>query len=123
MSVTHVVTFTWIDGTTPETVEDIRSRLQSWIDRGEGLEGLTAWQAGQDLGLAAGNAAFGVSATCVDQSAYERYRDNAEHRAIISEYIAPHVATRTAVQFAHEERCAPVNTFGGYEDRKCSHDG
>jgi Stress responsive A/B Barrel Domain len=101
MAVTHVVTFTWIDGTTPETVENIRARLQEWIDRGEDLEGLVAWHGGADLGLAAGNAAFGVAATCADQAAYERYRDNPEHRAIISEHIAPHVASRSAVQFAH----------------------
>ena len=101
MPVTHVVTFTWIDGTTPESVADIQSRLQSWIDRGEGLEGLLAWQAGVDLGLAAGNAAYAVSATFTDQDAYERYRDHPEHRAIISEHVAPRVATRTGVQFAH----------------------
>ncbi|HEY2224254.1 Dabb family protein [Actinomycetospora sp.] len=101
MSVTHVVTFTWVEGTTPETVENIRARLQGWIDRGEGLDGLTAWHGGSDLGLAAGNAAFGVSATCVDRAAYVRYRDHPEHRAIISEHIAPHIATRSAVQFEH----------------------
>jgi hypothetical protein len=101
MAVTHVVTFTWTDDTTPEIVEDIRTRLQSWIDRGEGLDGLVAWQAGSDLGLAAGNAAFAVSATFADQEAYERYRDHPEHRAIISEHIAPRIATRSGVQFAH----------------------
>ncbi|MCD2196055.1 Dabb family protein [Actinomycetospora endophytica] len=101
MAVTHVVMFTWVDGTTPETVENLRSRLQDWIDRGEGLDGLTAWYAGTDLGLAAGNAEFAVSGTFVDQPAYERYRDHPEHRAIISEHIAPHIAVRSAVQFAH----------------------
>ncbi len=101
MAVTHVVTFSWLEGTTSETVEDIRTRLQSWIDRGEGLEGLLGWHAGSGLGLAAGNAAFGVSATFTDQDAYERYRDHPEHRAIISEHVTPRVATRSAVQFAH----------------------
>ena len=101
MAVTHVVTFTWADGTTPETVEDIRTRLQGWVDRGEGLEGLVTWYAGSDLGLVAGNAAFAVSATFADQEAYERYRDHPEHRAIIAEHISPRVAARSAVQFAH----------------------
>ncbi|NMO92940.1 Dabb family protein [Actinomycetospora sp. TBRC 11914] len=100
MAVTHVVTFSWVEGTAPETVEDIRTRLQTWIDKGE-LEGLVAWQAGTDLGLADGNAAFAVSATFTDQDAYERYRDDPEHRSIIAEHIAPRIATRTAVQFAH----------------------
>jgi hypothetical protein len=101
MAVTHVVTFTWLDGTTPEDVGDILARLQAWVDRGEGLEGLTAWQAGSDLGLANGNAAFGVSATFADQTAYERYRDHPEHRSIISEHIVPRLATRSGLQFAH----------------------
>jgi hypothetical protein len=101
MAVTHVVTFSWVEGTSREAVEDIRTRLQSWIDRGEGLEGLVSWQAGNDLGLASGNAAFAVSATFTDQDAYERYRDHPEHRSIIAEHIAPRIATRSAVQFAH----------------------
>ena len=101
MAVTHVVTFTWNDDTTPEIVDDIHTRLQAWIDRGEGLEGLESWQAGRDLGLATGNAAYGVSATFADQEAYERYRDHPEHRAIISEHIAPRIAVRSGLQFAH----------------------
>jgi hypothetical protein len=42
-----------------------------------------------------------VSATFADQEAYERYRDHPEHRAIISEHIAPRVAVRSGLQFAH----------------------
>jgi hypothetical protein len=101
MAVTHVVMFTWTDDTTPEIVEDIHTRLQEWIDRGEGLEGLQSWAGGRDLGLASGNYAYAVSATFADQEAYERYRDNTEHRSIISEHIAPRMASRSAVQFAH----------------------
>jgi hypothetical protein len=101
MAVTHVVTFTWTEDTTPEAVADIHARLQAWVDRGEGLEGLESWQAGTDLGLAAGNAAYGVSATFVDQEAYERYRDHPEHRAIIDEHIKPRVAVRSGLQFVH----------------------
>jgi hypothetical protein len=101
MAVTHVVTFTWTEDTTPEAVEDIRARLQGWIDRGEGLDGLVSWCAGTDLGLAPGNAAFGVSATFADQEAYERYRDHPEHQAIIGEHIKPRLDTRSGLQFAH----------------------
>lgn len=101
MAVTHVVSFSWVEGTTPETVQGIRSALQEWIDRREGLDGLVSWIAGPDLGLADGNADFAVSATFTDQTAYERYRDHPEHRRIIAEQIAPLIASRSAVQFSH----------------------
>lgn len=101
MAVTHVVTFSWVEGTEDSTVETILADLQAWIDRKEGLEGLVSWQAGPDLGLNEGNAHFAVSATFEDQAAYERYRDHPEHRRIIAEQIAPLIATRSAVQFSH----------------------
>ena len=101
MAVTHVVTFTWVEGTSAATVDEILGNLQSWIDRKEGLEGLVSWQAGPDLGVNEGNAAFAVSGTFTDQDAYLRYRDHPEHRRIIAEQIAPLIAARSAVQFAH----------------------
>lgn len=101
MAVTHVVTFSWVEGTSTATVEGILANLQEWIDRKEGLEGLVAWQAGPDLGVNDGNADFAVSATFTDQESYLRYRDHPEHRRIIAEQIAPLIATRSAVQFAH----------------------
>ena len=101
MAVTHVVSFSWVEGTTPETVQGIQGALQGWIDRKEGLDGLVSWIGGPDLGLAEGNAHFAVSATFTDQTAYERYRDHPEHRRIITEQIAPLIASRSAVQFSH----------------------
>ena len=101
MPVTHVVAFTWTEATDDATVTDILTTLQAWIDRGEGLDGLLAWQAGPDLALADGNADFGVSATFADREAYERYRDHGEHRRIIAEKILPHVAHRAGLQFEH----------------------
>lgn len=101
MAVTHVVSFSWVEGTTPETVQSIQDALQGWIDAEEGLDGLVSWIAGPDLGLATGNADFAVSATFADQPAYERYRDHPEHRRIITEQIAPLIASRSAVQFSH----------------------
>ena len=102
MAVTHVVTFTWIDGTTPEGVADILARLQAWIDRGEGARRpRPRGRRGAISDSRTSNAAFGVSASFADQPAYERYRDHPEHRAIISEHIAPRIAARSGVQFAH----------------------
>ena len=101
MAVTHVVSFSWVEGTTPDTVQGILDALQGWIDAKEGLDGLVSWIGGADLGLADGNADFAVSATFTDQPAYERYRDHPEHRRIITEQIAPLIASRSAVQFSH----------------------
>jgi hypothetical protein len=101
MAVTHVVTFSWVEGTSAATVEGILANLQEWIDRKEGLEGLTSWQAGPDLGVNEGNASFAVSASFTDRDAYLRYRDHPEHKKIIAEQIAPLIATRSAVQFEH----------------------
>jgi hypothetical protein len=101
MAVTHVVTFSWVEGTSAETVGSILANLQEWIDRKEGLEGLTAWQAGPDIGVNEGNASFAVSASFTDRDAYLRYRDHPEHKRIIAEQIAPLIATRSAVQFEH----------------------
>lgn len=100
MTVTHVVTFTWTDETTDDDVADILATLQEWIGRG-GVEGLVSWTAGPDLGLAETNADFGVSATFTDRAAYERYRDDPEHRRIIGELIAPRIAARSGLQFEH----------------------
>ena len=104
MAVTHVVAFTWTAGTTEADAAGMLTALRAWIDRGEGLEGLLAWQAGPDLALAEGNADFGVSATFADRAAYERYRDAPEHRRIITEQIAPHIAHRAGLQFEHPDR-------------------
>ncbi|MDL5159180.1 Dabb family protein [Actinomycetospora termitidis] len=101
MAVTHVVTFTWVEGTSTDTVAGILAALQEWIDRKEGLDGLESWQAGSDIGVNEGNAAFAVSATFTDRDAYLRYRDHPEHKRIIAEQIAPLIAARSAVQFDH----------------------
>src|SRR3712207_569593 len=99
MAITHVVVFTWTDETTDEDVAGIHTALRSFIDAGEGLDGLVSWEAGTDLHLADNNADYGVSATFQDLAAYERYRDHPEHRRIISEQITAHVAQRAGLQF------------------------
>ena len=103
MALTHVVAFTWTDETTDADVTGMLTSLRAWIGRGAELEGLVSWKAGPDLALAEGNAHFGVSATFTDQAAYERYRDAPEHRRIITEQIAPHIAHRAGLQFEHPD--------------------
>ena len=98
MTFTHVVTFTWTEGTDAEVVDGILSALRGFVE-GASLEGLRSWDAGRDAGLAPTNADFAVAATFTDRDAYMAYRDHPEHRRILDEQIVPRVASRAAVQF------------------------
>ena len=60
---------------------------------------MRSYKFGPDVGINEGNADFAVVADFEDVDGYLVYRDHPEHRAIIDTYIAPIVATRTAVQF------------------------
>lgn len=99
MSITHVVTFTWTEGTEADTVTGIASALRAFVDAAH-FEGLRSWTCGSDAGLADDNADFAVVAVFDDEDGYRAYRDHPEHRRLITERITPLVATRSAVQFA-----------------------
>ena len=54
---------------------------------------------GPDAGVNTGNADFAVVAEFDDEAGYLVYRDDPEHRRIITEYLRPILAGRAAVQF------------------------
>ena len=99
MTVTHVVTFTWTEDTSAETVGEITAALRAFVADGE-LAGLRSWECGEDAGFAETNADYAVVAVFDDADGYTAYRDHPEHRRIIDEHIAPRIASRSAVQFA-----------------------
>lgn len=99
MSITHVVTFTWTEGTDADTVTEIAAVLRAFVDAA-GLTGLRSWTCGSDAGLTENNADFAVVAVFDDEDGYRAYRDHPEHRRIIAERIAPLIGSRSAVQFA-----------------------
>ena len=92
----HVVMFSWTADTTPADVSAI-------VD---GLGGLPAaigeirdYRFGADAEINEGNFDFVVVADFESAEDYVVYRDHPVHRALIAERIAPHIATRAAVQF------------------------
>jgi Stress responsive A/B Barrel Domain len=92
----HVSLLTLVEGTTDEVIDAIGAALATLPDR---IPELRAYAFGPDLAIDAGNATFAVVADVASVDDYVAYRDNPEHRRIITELIAPVVAARTAVQY------------------------
>jgi len=92
----HVVLFTWTDGMTADLEEQLVAELSSLAPR---LPGLRSYHAGPDAGIVDGNFDFAVVADFDDAESYLAYRDNAEHRDIISRLSAPYAKSRAAVQY------------------------
>jgi hypothetical protein len=95
----HVVLFRFTPDTTPADVEAIADALR---ELPAAIPEIAAYSFGTDVGVNAGNADFAVVADFADIDAYLVYRDHPRHQAVIAERIAPHLAERTAVQFAFD---------------------
>lgn len=94
----HVVVFRW----TPETTDEDVAAIE------DGLAGLPAaipelvdYRFGRDAGINEGNVDFAVVADCASIDDYVVYRDHPQHRAVIRERIAAHIAERAAVQYEY----------------------
>jgi Stress responsive A/B Barrel Domain len=92
----HVVLFAWTDESTREQKQRVAEQLGTLPAR---IPEIRAYHFGTDAGINEGSYDFGIVADFDDVESYLRYRDNAEHRAIIERYIAPLVARRAAVQY------------------------
>jgi stress responsive alpha/beta barrel protein len=92
----HVVLFGWTDEATDEQKQRVAEQLGTLPAR---IPEIQAYHFGADAGVNEGTYDFGVVADFDDVESYRRYRDNAEHRAIIERYIAPLVARRAAIQY------------------------
>jgi hypothetical protein len=92
----HAVLFTWKEGTTPQQVEKIAAELRTLPGS---ITELRAYHVGPDAGLNPGNYQFAVVADFDSEADYLVYRDHPAHRAIITEYIQPLIASRAAVQY------------------------
>jgi heme-degrading monooxygenase HmoA len=92
----HVVLFTWDDEMTAELEKQFAAELTALAPT---LAGLRSYHCGPDLGLVEGNFDFAVVADFDDADSYRAYRDNAEHREIISRLSGPHAKVRASVQY------------------------
>jgi Stress responsive A/B Barrel Domain len=92
----HVVLFTWTDGMTEEMERQFAGELNELAPR---LPGVRAYRAGPDAGIVEGNFDFAVVADFDDADSYLAYRDNAEHRDIISRFSGPNTRNRAVVQY------------------------
>lgn len=97
----HVVCLTWALGTDPEVIDTVTrelGRLPAQIPE------IRAYSCGIDIGLAEGNGDFAIVADFDDEEGWRRYQEHPAHVAVLTEWIRPHLGTRTAVQL----RIAPV---------------
>lgn len=92
----HVVMFKFRD----DADEAQRQAVHDAIATMPEATGVTeAYAIGPDLGLADDNFDFAVVGDFADQNAYLTYRDNLEHRRIVSDIIRPAITNRAAIQF------------------------
>ena len=92
----HVVMFRWKEG-----VED--AQVQALLSAATTLPALipqiVSYSFGTDLGTAAPNFDFAVTAQFETLDDYIVYRDHPDHQAMVQTYVLPFIAERTAVQF------------------------
>ncbi|WP_436795050.1 Dabb family protein [Actinospongicola halichondriae] len=91
----HVVTLTFRDDTSPETIADIVEALRALPGQ---IPALRQYVVGADVGKSDGNATVAIVADFDDWDGYVTYRDHPAHVAVGVEKVAPVLAGRGAVQ-------------------------
>ena len=92
----HVAIFTWDDEMTDDMEKQLATELTALAPK---LAGLRSYHCGPDAGIVEGNFDFAVVADFDDAESYLAYRDNPEHREIISRLSGPHAKSRAALQY------------------------
>jgi Stress responsive A/B Barrel Domain len=92
----HVVLFHWKPEVTDEQKRFVATELAALPTL---VPTIRAFALGADAGINEGNANFVVTADFDDEAGYLAYRDDPEHRAIVTRHLGPLVANRTAIQF------------------------
>ncbi|GBG92950.1 hypothetical protein CBR_g57906 [Chara braunii] len=96
----HVALLEMKDGTPDSAVAGILTELESLKRTLPAEVKLVNYTFGQDAGLVpSGNAHVAVVADFEDEDGYRAYQSNAEHQAIIKNFIIPHLRKLTTSQF------------------------
>jgi hypothetical protein len=91
----HVVLIHWKPEATAEQKRLVATELASLPTL---VPSIRAFALGPDAGINEGNADFVVTADFDDEAGYLAYRDDPEHRAIVTKHFPPLVANRSAIQ-------------------------
>ncbi len=94
----HVVLLTLRDTTTDAEVEALLAGLRSLPER---IPAIRNYSAGRDAAVNPGNATVGAVGDFDDVDGYLTYRDHPAHIEVIQEHIAPHLDSRTALQYEY----------------------
>lgn len=92
----HIVLFSWKDSVPAGHGVVAAAELRRYAAT---LAGLVSYHCGENLGLTEGAADFAVSAVFEDEASWHAYDTADEHNRIRREVFAPHVGTRTVIQF------------------------
>lgn len=92
----HVVMMRWTPTTTPEHIAAVQVGLGALP---AAIPEIREYRFGPDAGLNEGNYDFVVVADFETAADYVAYRDHPQHRTVITERIADHVAARASVQY------------------------
>jgi quinol monooxygenase YgiN len=91
----HVVTFNFTSGTSPDWIEELSAAL----DQLGSQMAAQSYRHGRDLGHRQGNADYSVTAVFHDEAAFTAYLASPAHQRIVHDILAPHLESRSAVQF------------------------
>jgi hypothetical protein len=92
----HVALFYWKPEATDEQKRFVAKELAALPTL---VPSIRAFALGPDAGINEGNANFVVTADFDDEAGYLAYRDDPEHRTIVTKHLGPLVANRSAIQF------------------------
>ena len=91
----HCVMINW----SVEANEATKAEIASGLDRLAGLDCVTSYHHGPDLGVSEGNWDYMIVGDFADEDAYRQYATEAGHVALIADLIKPNITGRAAVQY------------------------
>ncbi|MFT4657557.1 MAG: hypothetical protein ACI8V4_001733 [Ilumatobacter sp.] len=92
----HVVMFKWNDDVEETHIEATSAALTALVAT---IPEVGEYRHGPDVKMTDGNFDYVVVGEYASANDYAVYRDHPDHKALIQQYIAPHISDRAAVQY------------------------